>query len=194
MVVCARVSEDGQLMRDNGVGTARVFVVIWAITWALLAWNAFSHIHGWHQETPFVTRGFLVLWSVFSLVLGFFGSLAAWWQTTAERNPWRLLTLWQAIGWMAGNTFYILVVVGYYEGVMLAVLMALDATVQHFSTLGDTQNSVVVFDLLGFRTVLYLVTVSYLAVAVTQTLVVGMPMARWIISHLDAWLRLEDEV
>ena len=178
-------------MRGNGKDPAYIFLVLSGLMWAALVLLAASHIQEWNRGTPFSTADFMGMWCLISVVWGAYAGIRAWWQTTAEHNPWKLLTLRQAIGWGAGFFVYILAVTVYYLGVMLALLMALEATIQRISTFSEEEMADVVFGPLDSNAMPYLVMISFMVVAVAQVMIVGTPMSRWIIVRLNAWLGLD---
>ena len=109
-----------------------------------------------------------------------------------KRNYPRRFTRWKGILWRIGLPVYSLTVVIYYVGVMLAMLMAGDATLQNFSSFSETQKINLGLVSVSRNTAEYLTMAAFMLVAIAQTLIVGAPMARWIITKLDASLALND--
>ncbi len=180
-------------MKDNGQGVARFFFRSWIVIWIVLAVSAFRHTYNWDPKTPFITSDLVDMWFLCSLLLGAYASFSAWWQATAENNPWKSLTLWQALGWVLGHLVYVLIVVGFYFGVLLGMLFALEATIQRYATTIGGSTTVPVFVPFSPDTMQYLLLVTFLIVAIAQTLIVGAPMARWLIKRLNSWLKLDSQ-
>ena len=89
-------------MHDNGRGVARVFDKLLVLSWVLLVGGVVWHVHQWDPTTPFITEPLIDRVFLYSLILGMWGSFAAWWDITAEKNPWRLLSLRQVLEWLTG--------------------------------------------------------------------------------------------
>lgn len=178
-------------MRDGGRGVARGFLNGWVYTWLLLAVIGFRHTYNWDPTSPFVTSNLVHIWFLASVLLGTYASLSAWWQATAERNPWQLLTLGQALGWALGHFVYVLIVIGFYIGVLMGMLFALEGTIQSYAIAVGNSSTALQFVPLGPDTMPYLLLATFFVVAIAQTLIVGTSMARWFIKGLDSWLKLD---
>ena len=119
-------------MRDGGRGVALLFFKFWILCWMALAIIIVRHTYTWDRKTPFITGSLMEELLLFSLLLGVYASLSAWWQATAEHNPWKELGPLQAIGWLTGHALYLLIVIGFYTGVLLGMLFALDAIIHRY--------------------------------------------------------------
>ena len=174
-------------MRDGGRGVARSFRTLWILSLIWMSSAAVWHTYEWDPSTPFITLGFLLSWFIYSLVLGIYASLSAWWQATAENNPWQVLTFRQILGWLLGHTIYVLLVMGFYMGVLMGLLFALDATMHRYTSIVGPQTVFVA------NATKYLMLVTFGIVAIGQTMFVGTPMARSFIRIVDKWLGLGKE-
>lgn len=162
-----------------------VFRIIWSFSWLALLLLAIQHTYKWNPDTPFVTRGFLELWILITLALGFYASLSGWLEATAENNPRRKLSWLQASIWSIGHVTYISLVLIFYVGVLLGLLFALDSTLHRYAVTVGSEASY-----LGIEPK-YLLLVAFGVVAVGQTAFVGTSLARSFVVLLDKRLGIE---
>ncbi len=173
-------------MHDNGRGVARVFDKLLVLSWVLLVGGVVWHVHQWDPTTPFITEPLIDRVFLYSLILGMWGSFAAWWDITAEKNPWRLLSLRQVLEWLLVQTVYFAVSVGFHAGVLIGAVFAIDATIHRYTVVLVDKEAAI----LGPGAVAYAVTITFFLVAIASTFVVGRPFARRIITEVDdRWIR-----
>ena len=87
------------------------------------------------------------------------------------------------------------VVVIYYVGIMFAMLLAVEATLQYTWAIDDPNNhdTTTVGTLFISDGIVYILTVAFMVVAIAQMLVVGTPMANWIITRLNRQFGMDDQ-
>ena len=179
-------------MRDNGRGIARGFNGFLIVLWIILSVRLIWYTRRWDPTTPFIAGGLLDSWLINSVMLGLFGSLASWWEITAEKNPWRLLSLRQVFEWLLVQTIYFIVSIGFYVGALIGMLFAIDATVHRYFDILERNNDTTVSNLFfgPIAVFPYVVIITFFVVVVSSTLVVGQPFARWVITKTeDRWDR-----
>ena len=172
-------------MNIGGRRVARFFRIVWSFYWLALLQQAIQHTYEWSPNTPFVTRGFLELWILITLALGFYASLSGWLEATAESNPKRKLSLLQKLIWGMGHVAYILVVLVFYAGVLLGLLFALDSTLHRYAVTVGVEAR-----FLGIESK-YLLLFAFGVVAIGQTAFVGTSLARSFVVLLDKRLGIE---
>ena len=164
---------------------ARGIRVAWVILWALTTILVALQIRDRHPDEPLVTGDFLALWLWLSISLGVQASIAGWFAASSQQTPFQTTKL-SILFSVFGQLVYTLVVVCYYLGMMLAMLLALEAIIQRFDSLTITsllEEGISPFPVSAFP---YLALIFLIIVAIAQSFVVDRPMARWILSKLDA--------
>lgn len=172
-------------MGDDMRNTALLLRVIWVISLVLLLVVASLYTYQWNPDTPFITLALVQACFLAALMLGLYASISGWLQATVEKIPQQKLSLLQILGWSIGHVAYILLVVVFYEGVLMGLLFALDSTLHRYAAIDGPQTIIPNI----YAKYLFLITFSVIAVG--QTSFVGTSMARSFVTLLDKRLGLE---
>ena len=166
-------------MRNNdGRSVARHFHRVWIGFWIYLSAYAIVHTYRWDPATPYLTGRLLTLWEISSVLMGVWASGSAWWHATADHRPRQLLYGWQILAWAVGNTVFLVVVTGFHVGVLMGMIFGLDATLHRYAEI-PIRGLV-----LNVDTARYVFLSAFLIVAFLQTMAIGRPMAREMITWL----------
>ena len=165
-------------------GIAEYFHALWIGFWIYLGVFTLIHTYRWDPTAPYLTDGLLALWELTSVLLGFWAGLSAWWGATLNHRPWQVLYGWQVLGWSLGLIGYMCVVVGFHVGVMMGMIFGLDATLHRYPEIPIDGF------FLNASSARYVFLAAFLIVAILQTLAIGGPMARQMVTWLsDRWYR-----